>query len=159
MEHKIEVKKDNLLGSISFIESQVLNGITIKTSYRKADQVYKVEYINGYNSAIVRFYKSSGVGANKYSPLNLRSLHNIYLGKFFDYDGNALDLDQLDTMTKNIIQDLLQEALVIKLQPTIDYGINNYNNDILFNGLDMVHYSNLLRDSMGQPRKDIAISY
>ena len=154
MDHKIELLNDRLLGSFAYIETQVLNGIKIKTTYSRQNETYKVEYIDGNNSAIVKYYISRNTGADKYSPLKLRSTHNIYLSKFYEWQGadpyaRPLDIQELDPITKNIIQDLKNECLVNKYQPVMNYKILDYSKDHDFVGVNMVHYSNLARQLNG----------
>ena len=164
MDHKIELLNSKLLGSFAYIESQVLNGIKIKTTYSRQNETYKVEYIDGNNSAIVRFYISRNTQADKYSPNKLRQTHNIYLSKFYEWQGadpyaRPLDIEELDPITKHIIQDLRTESLVNKYQPVMDYKILDYSKDHDFVGVDMVHYSNLARIEKNMDQSTKALHY
>lgn len=153
--------KNTINGKITYLESKVKlpYEVNITTEYNKDKKTYIV-YFNGH---IVRFYETS----KDYTPYDLKSLHAMYLGKFYDWQGadpfaEVLTLETLDTMTRYIIEDIQAEAPVKHLHGMITYkdGMRGQSYDHWqVNTINMLHYSNKVRETENLTLSDKPLFY
>lgn len=143
MDFKIS-HKNTVDGKVTYLENKVNlpYEVTVTTEFNRSKNTYIV-YFNGH---IVRFYETS----KDYTPYDLKSLHSMYLCKFYDWQGadpfaEVLTVETLDPMTRYIIEDMITESLVKHLQGMITYkdGMRGQSYDHWqVNTVNMLHYTN-----------------